>query len=122
MIARASQASRATTLLFLVFTAALLPAPAAAESDWSAVAEAIGRPGSEGGGVYRVPFPRSDLHVTIDGTPIKTGLALGGWAAFAHDGDSTVVTATSSCCRRRSTPSSRRSRRTASRSRPCTTT
>lgn len=91
MSARASQASRATTLLLLVFTAAFLPAPAAAESDWSAVAEAIGRPGSEGGGVYRVPFPRSDLHVTIDGTPIKTGLALGGWAAFAHDGDSTVV-------------------------------
>ena len=91
MIARTSQASRAITRLLLVFTAALLPAPAAAESDWSAVAEAIGRPGSEGGGVYRVPFPRSDLHVTIDGTPIKTGLALGGWAAFAHDGDSTVV-------------------------------
>jgi len=91
MIARTSQASRSITRLLLVFTAALLPAPAAAESDWSAVAEAIGRPGSEGGGVYRVPFPRSDLHVTIDGTPIKTGLALGGWAAFAHDGDSTVV-------------------------------
>ena len=91
MIARTSQASRAITRLLLVFTAALLPSSAAAESDWSAVAEAIGRPGSEGGGVYRVPFPRSDLHVTIDGTPIKTGLALGGWAAFAHDGDSTVV-------------------------------
>src|SRR5437879_7706794 len=90
MMARTSHASRATTLLLLVF-AALLPAPAAAEPDWSAVADAVGRPGSEGGGVYRVPLPRSDLHVTIDGTPIKTGLALGGWAAFAHDGDSTVV-------------------------------
>jgi len=91
MIARLSSASRATALSILLLAALRLPAPAAAASDWSAVTEAIGRAGSESGGVYRVPFPRGDLHVTVDGTPIKTGLALGGWAAFARDGDSTVV-------------------------------
>ena len=91
MIARISWASRATALSILLFPALLLPALAGAASDWSAVTEAIGRAGSETGGVYRVPFPRGDLHVTVDGTPIKTGLALGGWAAFARDGDSTVV-------------------------------
>jgi uncharacterized protein DUF1259 len=63
----------------------------AATSDWSAVAEAVGRPGSESRGVYRVSFPRTDLLVTVDGTPIKPGLALGGWAAFAREGDATVV-------------------------------
>lgn len=41
--------------------------------------------------MYRVSFPRSDLKVSVGGTPIKTGLALGGWAAFRTDGDATVV-------------------------------
>jgi hypothetical protein len=41
--------------------------------------------------VYRVSFPRSDLEVSVGGTPIKTGLALGGWAAFRNDGDAAVV-------------------------------
>ncbi len=76
----------ATTLILLCVTGS-----ARAAADWSAVAEAIGRDGGLSGGVYRVPFPRTDLHVTVAGTPIKTGLALGGWAAFAHEGDMTVV-------------------------------
>jgi hypothetical protein len=38
--------------------------------------------------VHRYGFPRSDLSVTLDGVPIKTGFALGGWVAFkpAHGG------------------------------------
>jgi hypothetical protein len=34
------------------------------------------------GGVYRVSFPRSDLHVTIGSTKLLPGFALGGYAAF----------------------------------------
>jgi hypothetical protein len=56
----------------------------AAEVDWSKVDQAIGRKGAEqAGGVHRYGFPRSDLHVTVDGVAIKPALALGGWAAFA---------------------------------------
>src|SRR5215467_4688049 len=36
-----------------------------------------------GGGIHRYGFPRSDLHVTLDGVTIKPALALGGWVAFA---------------------------------------
>ena len=45
--------------------------------------QALGRPGQKIGDVYRVAFPRTDLHVSVNGLAIKTGLALGSWAAFA---------------------------------------
>jgi hypothetical protein len=60
----------------------------AADIDWSKVDQAIGRPGTDQpGGVHRFSFPRSDLHVTVDGTPIKPALALGGWVAFQSVGN-----------------------------------
>jgi hypothetical protein len=56
---------------------------AAADYDWSRVDQAIGRKGADQpGGIHKYSFPRSDLHVTVDGTPIKPALALGGWVAF----------------------------------------
>ena len=59
----------------------------AAEVDWSKVDQAMGRKGAEqAGGVHRYGFPRSDLHVTVDGVAIKPALALGGWVAFAPSG------------------------------------
>jgi hypothetical protein len=33
--------------------------------------------------VYKYSWPRTDLSVSVDGTPIAPGLALGSWAAFA---------------------------------------
>jgi hypothetical protein len=55
----------------------------AAEVEWSKVDQAIGRKGTDQpGGIHKFSFPRSDLHVTIDGTAIKPALALGGWVAF----------------------------------------
>ena len=45
--------------------------------------QALGRPGQKIGDVYRVAFPRTDLHVSVNGLAIKPGLALGSWAAFA---------------------------------------
>jgi hypothetical protein len=60
----------------------------AQEVDWKKVDDALGRSAAVTGDVHRYGFPRSDLHVTLDGVAIKPALALGGWAAFkpAHGG------------------------------------
>lgn len=72
--------------------AAVLVAPAWAAPDWAGVDAALGRRGTEqAGGVHRYGFPRSDLHVTLDGVAIKPALALGSWAAFQPMGDNTMV-------------------------------
>src|SRR5258708_34453415 len=56
------------------------------QGQWTAVGEALGKAGSvQPGGVYKVPLPRTDLHVTLDGVPIKPGFGLGGWIAFAPE-------------------------------------
>jgi len=55
----------------------------AQEIDWKKVDEAIGRSAAVvSGDVHRYGFPRSDLHVTLDGVTIRPALALGGWTAF----------------------------------------
>src|SRR5690348_3619491 len=65
---------------------------AAAETDWSKVATALGKSGTEmAGGVYRVGLPRTDLHVTLDGVALKPTFALGSWLAFRPDGNMTMV-------------------------------
>lgn len=65
----------------------LIPAPVlAAEVDWSQVDAAIGKKAAVIGAVHKYGLPRSDLHVTLDGAPIKPGLALGGWIAFEPAG------------------------------------
>jgi hypothetical protein len=64
----------------------------AAETDWSKVASALGKSGTEmSGGVYRVGLPRTDLHVTLDGVDLKPTFALGSWLAFRPDGTMTMV-------------------------------
>jgi uncharacterized protein DUF1259 len=50
--------------------------------DTTQIDEALGRPGQKIGDIYRVGFPRTDLHVSVHGLAIKPGLALGSWAAF----------------------------------------
>jgi hypothetical protein len=78
-----------------LFAAGLLLAAfpaAAADPDWNAVAQALGKSGSvQPGGVYKVPLPRTDLKVTLDGVPLKAGFALGSWVAFDPMGDQTMV-------------------------------
>ena len=72
---------------------AVLAAPAyAADGDWGAVAQALGKSGTEmPGGVYRVAFPRSDLKETLDGVALKPGFAFGGWLAFKMMGKQAMV-------------------------------
>lgn len=61
-------------------------------ANWSAVDQALGRDGTtQSDGVRRYGFPRSDLHVVLDGVTIKPALALGGWLAFQPMGTGAVV-------------------------------
>lgn len=54
-----------------------------ASTDWKNVENIFGFPGDIlPGDVIRFNMPRKDLHVTVAGTEIKPGLALGAWAAF----------------------------------------
>jgi hypothetical protein len=80
------------TILKATALCVALPCLPAAAADWSKVADALGKPGSEmPGGVYRVGMPRTDLHVTLDGVAIKPTLALGSWLAFRGEGNATMV-------------------------------
>jgi uncharacterized protein DUF1259 len=58
----------------------------------AAITEALGRTGQMmPGDVYRVGFPRTDLHVTLDGVTLKPGLALGSYAVFKQYGKDTMM-------------------------------
>ncbi len=60
--------------------------------DWSGVDSAAGRPGvAQPGDVHRFNFPRSDLHVTVGGVPVKPALALGGWVAMKQAGPNEAI-------------------------------
>jgi hypothetical protein len=82
----------AASLLFVtIFTCA--PVHAARMGDWSTVDQALGRPGKDfPGGVHKFGFPRTDLKIALDGTPIRAPLALGSWVAFMpHDGGAMLM-------------------------------
>ena len=59
--------------------------------DTAKIDEAMGRSGQKTGDVYRLGFPRSDLHVSVAGVEIKPGLALGSWAAFTGNDNAAMV-------------------------------
>src|SRR5205807_5652857 len=59
--------------------------------DTAKIDEAMGRSGQKTGDVYRLGFPRTDLHVSVAGVEIKPGLALGSWAAFAGNDSEAMV-------------------------------
>ncbi len=64
----------------------------AAEQDWKAVEQALGKSGQlQAGDVFRVGMPRTDLSVTVKGVPVKAGFALGSYAAFHREGDHSMV-------------------------------
>ncbi len=78
---------------FALMGMTVLGLPAQAAEPWEpAVANAIGKPGTEmPGGVYRIGLPRSDLKVTLDGVVLKPALALGSWLAFAPHGPGQTI-------------------------------
>jgi hypothetical protein len=60
--------------------------------DWKPVESALGRTGKvQSDGVLKFAMPRKDLKVTVAGTPIKPGLALGSWCAFFGSSDNSIV-------------------------------
>ena len=64
----------------------------AADPDWKAVEQALGKSGQvQAGDVFRVGMPRTDLAVTVKGVPVKAGFALGSYAAFKQVGDHAMV-------------------------------
>jgi Domain of Unknown Function (DUF1259) len=64
----------------------------AADPDWKAVEQALGKPGQlQPGDVFRIGMPRTDLAVTVKGVPVKAGFALGSYAAFKQMGDRAMV-------------------------------
>jgi hypothetical protein len=78
---------------FLAASFCCIPALASAQGLTTAkLDEVLGRSGQKAGDVYRLGFPRTDLHVTVAGSEIKPGLALGSWAAFSgSDSDAMVM-------------------------------
>jgi uncharacterized protein DUF1259 len=80
-------------LRLLILSVALsLPVIVVAQSlDTAKIDEAMGRSGQQTGDVYRLGFPRTDLHVSVGGVEIKPGLALGSWAAFAGNDNAAMV-------------------------------
>src|SRR5713226_10337502 len=74
------------------FVMALLPLAAGAQGlDATKIDNQLGRSGQKTGDVYKVGFPRTDLHVSVHGLAIKPGLALGSWAAFLGTDDNAMV-------------------------------
>jgi hypothetical protein len=83
-------ATAAFAVAVIVFTSNSSAAPAA--QDWTPVAEALGKSGTEmPGGIYRIGLPRTDLKVTLDGVLLKPGFALGSWVAFQPMGKDAMV-------------------------------
>ena len=86
---------------FLIYVVALaaviaaLTAPVvarAADPDWKAVEQALGKSGQmQPGDVFRIVMPRTDLSVTVKGVPVKAGFALGSYAVFKQIGDQAMV-------------------------------
>src|SRR5919197_3797279 len=74
-----------------IIVALSLPA-FAADVDWKAVEQALGKTGQlQPGDVFRIGMPRTDLNVTVKGVPVKAGFALGSYAAFKKIGDHSLV-------------------------------
>ena len=79
----------------VVATIAFIAVPTiavAADPDWKAVEQALGKSGGmQPGDVFRIGMPRIDLAVTVKGVPVKAGFALGSYAAFKQVGDQSMV-------------------------------
>jgi hypothetical protein len=70
----------------------VLPVVVSAQGiDTTQIDQALGRSGQKVSDVYKVGFPRTDLHVSVHGLAIKPGLALGSRAAFMGTDDHAMV-------------------------------
>src|SRR5947207_1107486 len=82
----------AATLFAIISVLAAPVVARAADPDWKAVEQALGKSGQmQAGDVFRIGMPRTDLNVTVKGVPVKAGFALGSYAAFKQIGDQAMV-------------------------------
>ncbi len=68
--------------------------PKSDQSDgaWKPVEGALGRSGKlQPDGIFKFSMPRKDMNVTVSGTHVKAGLALGSWTAFKGSGANAMV-------------------------------
>src|SRR5437867_4976525 len=88
-----SKVSSCAIVFFGLIGIVIAPAVArAADPDWKAVEQALGKSGElQPGDVFRVGMPRTDLAVTVKGVPVKAGFALGSYTAFKQMGDRAMV-------------------------------
>ena len=88
-----SKVSKYAIVFFGLLGIVVVPAVArAADPDWKAVEQALGKSGQlQPGDVFRVGMPRTDLAVTVKGVLVKAGFALGSYAAFKQMGDRAMV-------------------------------
>src|SRR5690242_11787011 len=78
--------------LLVAFIPVFAQQPNPTSPEWKPVEDALGRKGSmQPDDVFKFSMPRSDLKVTVAGTPIKAGLALGSWLAFKKAGNDAIV-------------------------------
>jgi len=79
-------------LLCTLFMVKTLTVAQAQSGEWKAVEDAMGRGGDlQPDGVLKFSLPRKDLRVTVGGTELKPGLALGSWVAFKKMGNQAMV-------------------------------
>ena len=79
--------------MFAILIAALAAAPAAPKFDTAQIEQLTGAKGSlnEKEGVFKVSFPRADLHVVAAGVRMTPPMGLTAWAAFTKVGSHTAV-------------------------------
>jgi hypothetical protein len=73
--------------MFAVTSVSLLAGAARAATNWQAVDSTLGFEGKVlPGDVHRYGWPRTDLHVTLEGVELEPQLALGSWAGLVSTG------------------------------------
>jgi Domain of Unknown Function (DUF1259) len=83
---------RFVRLLLILISMLVFPVAASAQGlDTTKIDQVLGRSGQKMGDLYRVAFPRTDLHVAVHELAIKPGLALGSWAAFSGTDNNAFV-------------------------------
>ena len=83
---------RASLCLVLIAIVVVPGLGYAADQDWKAVEQALGKSGQlQPGDVFRIGMPRTDLTVTVKGVAVKAPFALGSYAAFKQIGDHAMV-------------------------------
>src|SRR5206468_6377662 len=61
-------------------------------AEWKSVQSAMGRNGEfQPDGTFNFSMPRKDLKVTVAGSQVKPGFALGSWTAFKKGGKEAMV-------------------------------